>query len=72
LSPFEPWARTRTKAGGTTMSSVPRYLKGGLGGDPRDNIRALEALRGSRMQPQEAEAWLCVLEATPKEVGAIC
>ena len=54
------------------MSSVPRYLKGGLGGDPRDSVRALEALRGSRMQPQEAEAWLCVLEETPKEGGATC
>jgi hypothetical protein len=54
------------------MSSAPRYLKGGLGGDPRDSVRALEALRGSRMAPQEEEAWLCILEATPKEVGATC
>jgi len=54
------------------MSSVPRYLKGGLGGDPLDSIRALETLRGSRMAPLEAEAWLCVLEATPEEFGATC
>ena len=54
------------------MYAVPRYLRSGLGGDPRDSIRALEALRGSRMQPQEAEAWLCVLEETPKEGWATC
>jgi hypothetical protein len=54
------------------MYQVPRFLTSGLGGDPRDSIRALEALRGSRMAPQEEEAWLCVLEVTAKEVGATC
>jgi len=54
------------------MYAVPRYLRSGLGGDPRDSIRALEALRGSRMQQREADAWLCVLEGTPMEVGARC
>ncbi len=54
------------------MYQVPRYLKSGLGGDPRDSIRALEAMRGFRMAPQEADAWLCILEETPKEDGARC
>ncbi len=48
------------------MYQVPRYLRSGLGGDPRDSIRALEVLRGFRMAPQEADAWLCILEETPK------
>jgi hypothetical protein len=43
-----------------------------LGSDPRDSIRALESLRGFRMAPQEADAWLCILGETPKEDGATC
>ncbi len=54
------------------MYQVPRFLMSGLGGDPRDSIRALEVLRGFRMAPQEADAWLCVLEETSKEAGASC
>ena len=54
------------------MYAVPRFLKGGLGGDPRDSVRALESIRGCRMQEQEADAWIAVLEATPKEDGTEC
>jgi hypothetical protein len=54
------------------MEWVRRFLKSGLGGDPRDSVRALELIRGCRMQEQEADAWIAVLEATPKEVGATC
>ena len=31
------------------MEWVHRFLKSGLGGDPRDNIRALDSIRGYRM-----------------------
>ncbi len=54
------------------MEWVQRYLKSGLGGDPRDSVRALEVLRGRRMKRQEADAWLSMLEETPKEDGATC
>jgi hypothetical protein len=54
------------------MYWVPRFLTSGLGGDPRDSIRALETIRGSRMAPQEEDAWLCVLEETSKEGLASC
>ncbi len=55
------------------MYWVPRFLTtSGLGGDPRDSIRALEVLRGFRMAPREAGAWLCLLEETPKEGAASC
>jgi hypothetical protein len=54
------------------MYVVPRFLTNELGGDPRDSIRALEASRGLRMARQEADAWLCILEATGKEGGAGC
>ena len=32
------------------MEWVQRFLKSGLGGDPRDNIRALDSIRGYRME----------------------
>lgn len=55
------------------MYWVPRFLTtSGLGGDPRDSIRALEVLRGFRMAPREADAWLSVLEGTSKEGVANC
>jgi hypothetical protein len=54
------------------MHAVQRFLTSGLGGDPRDSIRALEALRGFRMAPQEADAWFCVLEKTSRESEASC
>ena len=54
------------------MYVVPRFLTSGLGGDPRDNIRALEVLRGSKMAPQEADAWLCVLEDADREGRSSC
>ncbi len=54
------------------MYVVPRFLTNELGGDPRDNIRALEASRGLRMATQEADAWLCILEPTSRESGARC
>ena len=54
------------------MYVVPRFLTSGLGGDPRDSIRALEVLRGSKMAPQEADAWLCVLEDADREGGSSC
>jgi hypothetical protein len=54
------------------MHAVQRFLTSGLGGDPRDSIRALEVLRGFRMAPQEADAWLCVLEETSRESEASC
>jgi hypothetical protein len=54
------------------MEWVHRFLKSGLGGNPRDSVRALEVLRGSRMAPKEAEAWLSILEGTSREAGASC
>jgi hypothetical protein len=54
------------------MEWVQRYLRSGLGGDPRDSIRTLEVLRGRRMKRLEAEAWLSILEGTPEEVVATC
>ncbi len=54
------------------MHAVQRFLTSGLGGDPRDSIRALESIRGCRMPQQEADAWIAVLAATPKEDGPTC
>ena len=55
-----------------SMEWVRRFLKSGLGGDPRDSVRALESMRGCRMQEHEADAWIAVLEATPKEDETRC
>jgi hypothetical protein len=54
------------------MEWVRRFLKSGLGGDPRDSVRALESIRGSRMEKQEANTWVDVIQGTRKEVGGPC
>ena len=54
------------------MEWVHRFLKSGLGGDPRDNIRALDSIRGYRMGKQEADSWMSVLSGANWEAGVPC
>ena len=54
------------------MEWVRRFLKSGLGGDPRDSVRALELIRGRRMEEREADTWMDVIQGTRKEVGGQC
>lgn len=46
------------------------YTKTALGGDPLDNVRAIESCRGSRMNPEEANAWLWLFYR--QEVAGTC
>jgi hypothetical protein len=54
------------------MEWVHRFLKSGLGGDPRDNIRALDSIRGYRMKEDEADSWMSVLSGANREAGVPC